>query len=114
MTDKNPIYMVFGGEQYYAHGGANDFICTAEEGEAVLLARNLIGTKMVYIEDWMKDLCSEDESELEDFAIEITIEWTQVSAMDGKIIHSFGSPYGPSEGTKTVKYLEEIGKCPKL
>ncbi len=92
------MLMIFGGEQYYAAGGANDFICMAEESKAQLIAYKLIGKTIKYIEEW------DPEGE---FAIEQTIEWTHVSTQEGIILHTFGRPYGICSGKRFIQYLEE-------
>lgn len=92
------MYLIFGGEQFYASGGANDFLCMVEESKAQLIAWKLIGTKIKYIEDW------DPKGE---FAIEQLIEWTQVVTREGHILHTFGRPYGPIIGKRFIEYLEE-------
>ena len=89
--------MIFGGAQFYASGGANDFICLVDKSKAQMRAYALIGTIIKYTEDW------DTEGE---FAIEETIEWTHVATMEGIILHTFGKPYGPIAGKRYIEYLE--------
>lgn len=91
------MLMIFGGEQYYATGGAGDFLCMAEESKAQVIAKGLLGTEIEYREEWDTD---------GDCLIHEIIEWVHVTTQEGVILYAFGKAFGGGNGKKTVKYLE--------
>lgn len=91
------MYMIFGGQTFYANGGANDFICMVKKSIAQVVAYELIGEYMEYKEDW---------DETGDYKIKIPIEWTQVTNTHGKILHSFGKPFMCGLHNREIKFLE--------
>jgi hypothetical protein len=97
------MFFIFGGEQYYADGGARDMISrTCDKQLAESIAKGLIGTKVPIVESWMDP---------EDW-MDMTIEWTQVMDKEGTIHFEFGKPYGKGghfefQGLNRIKYIKE-------
>lgn len=92
------MYLIFGGQCYYASGGANDLIEThADESHAIQRAGELVGMLAVTRKADKEDL-DWDEDETHE------IEWTQVySATDGEVIYrSDITPYHNNEGVISV------------
>lgn len=88
------MYLIFGGECYYASGGGNDYLGQRETlNEAIHFAASLIGKRGVF-----------NESEVD--SVELTIEWTHVfSVAEGKVLSKFGDdPYG--YGGPVLKILD--------
>ena len=49
------IFFIFGGETYYADGGARDLIFRTHDKQlAASTARNLIGKKIRIVEEWKR------------------------------------------------------------
>ena len=94
MPEEQPIepvvmFLVCGGEQYYASGGGYDVLTKTKDLEqAIKLASDLIGKYAVYeIVDW-----SDDRDDDQGFVI----EWTHVvNGATGEIVRKIGKePYG--------------------
>lgn len=88
------MYLIFGGERYYASGGANDLIETHEdESCAVQRAVELIGLRAVYRKPNPEDI-DWDEGESNQ------IEWSQVYSVElGEIIYkSDNKPFAENDG----------------
>ena len=81
-------FLIFGGRNFYASGGANDLISTIPqtEDEAIDYARSLIGRKYT-TERWI----------LPDghHTVDITVQWSQVFDLEKcEIIFRAGSVFG--------------------
>lgn len=86
------MYLIFGGECYYGHGGANDLLCSysGDMELAISKAESFVGTEVVIDED-LDNLIFESSSE---------IQWVHVFDIESNaIVHrSEAKPYGdPSE-----------------
>lgn len=83
------MFLIFGGERYYASGGGFDLLHkTTTKEDAVEKAESFLGKKAVFeVVDWSDD--REDDTCS-------NIEWTHVlDVSSGKIIANFGeNPYG--------------------
>jgi len=92
------MYLIFGGQSFYANGGINDLIETHDDkSHAIQRAVELIGLKAVTYKcnpediEWDEDQCHE-------------IEWTQVYDVDnGDVIYkSEVTPFGDNDGVIEV------------
>lgn len=83
------MYLLFGGESYYASGGANDFISGhVEFMDAVNAAEEALGKEAV------THIPEEKDIEWDELASH-TIEWVHIFKCDTKeIVFRFGEPYG--------------------
>ena len=97
------MYLIFGGECYYASGGANDLIEEHEdESCAIQRAVELIGLFAIIHKAKQEDIDWDyDEGH--------KIEWTQVYSVDrGEVIYkSESTPYGENSGTISIKSNSE-------
>jgi len=83
------MFLIFGGERYYASGGANDYIdCRDTINDAKAFAENLIGDRAIY------ERCGRNGDP--DMGIGCWIEWAHImDAKTGLIVERFGGrPYG--------------------
>lgn len=87
------MYLIFGGESYYASGGANDLIEAHDDKScAIQRAIELLGMYAIEYESPIDDEWDNDEG--------CKIEWTQVYSVEsGEVIYkSDGVPHGESNG----------------
>ena len=97
------LFFIFGGEQFYADGGARDIISrTCDKQLAESIARALIGKKVPIVENWIDPK----------YWLDMTIEWTQVMDEEGTIHFEFGKPYGKGgrfefRGLNCIKYIKK-------
>ena len=85
------MFIIFGGQSYYASGGANDILGFAKKSnEAIEKANSYVGMKAV----------REDPSEWDDDGLSVPIEWVQVyDVLEDEIIYkSEGKPYAEIDG----------------
>lgn len=83
------MFLVFGGERYYAAGGGFDLLGRSEDrGEAIAFAQQAIGWEMIYAD---RDFPDDDL-----FEQRTPIEWAHVlDAETGVIVAKFGErPHG--------------------
>ena len=88
------MFIIFGGQSFYASGGANDIIGFSNiHYDAIEKAKSYIGMKAVREEapDW-----DDDDNE----SIGVPVEWVQVYAIlqDEIIYKSEGKPYADIDG----------------
>lgn len=86
-------FLIFGGNEFYSHGGINDLLGTCNSDlMAILRAKNMIGQAFAVDKD---DFKVDPE-----YAIKSTIEWIHVYDTEtDEIIHKEGKPFG---GYRTV------------
>ena len=95
------MYLIFGGQRYYASGGANDLIATHDdEGHAIQIATDSIGMRAITRKALPEDAKWDDDEYRE-------VEWTQVYSVDsGEVIYeSESTPYGT--GYKVIELIKE-------
>ncbi|MCP5009156.1 MAG: hypothetical protein GY942_04160 [Aestuariibacter sp.] len=92
------MFLIFGGECYYACGPESDLLGTTPEvNKAIELAKRLVGQRAIYeIATWSDD---------RDYDFGCEIEWVQVMDGDtGKVVFEVAGPYGSS---RTVQEIRE-------
>jgi hypothetical protein len=93
------MFLIFGGECYYANGGAKDLIETHEDkGCAIQVAVELIGQEAITYKANEEDLEWDEDRHCD-------IEWTQVFDTETHeiIYKSDNEPYGCEDGILGVK-----------